>query len=295
LDDDVESKYTAEDWDGFQELVQASNLQDKDVILRVLAMYQDPEEREQQIRNISTVYSSLATEVLPELRRARMTINYEVIGRDDEQIIAEFNDNNAKGLSVEELIYGGNMLVDSDADRIKWYEKAIEMYPNDYRAYNNIASILIENSDTNGAEKYLAKALNVDSAAGEVYTNKALIALKQGATATAEQYLSKASGNTADETMGALAIAQGKYTQAAQYLEGSKSNTAALAQILNKDYSAAAQTLSNVTNADATTTYLQAILAARTGNKTQAKSLASQAAAASSAYKALAEKDLELK
>jgi Flp pilus assembly protein TadD/outer membrane protein OmpA-like peptidoglycan-associated protein len=295
LDDDVESKYTAEDWDGFQELVQASNLQDKDVILRVLSMYQDPEEREQQIRNISTVYSSLATEVLPELRRARMTINYEVIGRDDDQIIAEFNDNNAKGLSLEELIYGGNMLVETDADRIKWYNKAIEMYPNDYRAYNNIASILLQNGDTNGAEQYLTKALNVDSNAGEVYTNKALVALKQGATATAEQYLSKASGNTVNETVGALAIAQGKYAQAAQYLEGSKSNTAALAQILNKDYSAAAQTLSNVSNADATTTYLQAILAARTGNKSQAKSLASQAAAASSVYKALADKDLELK
>jgi tetratricopeptide (TPR) repeat protein len=295
LDDDVESKYTAEDWEGFKELVQASNLQDKDVILRVLSMYQDPEEREQQIRNISTVYSSLATEVLPELRRARLTINYEVIGRDDEQIINEFNNNNAKGLSIEELIYGGNMLADTNDDRIKWYNKAIEMYPSDYRAYNNIASILIENGDIDGAENYLSKALNVDNNAGEVFTNKALIALKQGATDTAEEYLAKAGGNTVDETMGALSIAQGKYAQAAQYLEGSKSNTAALAQILNKDYASAAQTLSNVSTADATTTYLQAILAARTGNKSQAKSLASQAAAASSVYKALSSKDLELK
>lgn len=295
LDDDVESKYTAEDWDGFKELVQASNLQDKDVILRVLSMYQDPEEREQQIRNISTVYSTLATEVLPELRRARLTINYEVIGRDDEQIINEFNNNDAKGLSVEELIYGGNMLVETDAERAKWYNKAIEMYPDDYRAYNNIASMLIEDGDIDGAEKYLNQALKVDNNAGEVFTNKALIALKQGDTETAEQYLAQAGGNTVDETMGALSIAQGKYAQAAQYLEGSKSNTAALAQILNKDYSSAAQTLSNVSDSDATTTYLKAILAARTGNKTQAKSLASQAAAASSAYQTLSSKDLELK
>ncbi len=295
LDDDVESKYTAEDWDGFKELVQASNLQDKDVILRVLSMYQDPEEREQQIRNISTVYSTLATEVLPELRRARLTINYEVIGRDDEQIINEFNNNDAKGLSVEELIYGGNMLVETDAERAKWYNKAIEMYPDDYRAYNNIASMLIEDGDIDGAEKYLNQALKVDNNAGEVFTNKALIALKQGDTETAEQYLAQAGGNTVDETMGALSIAQGKYAQAAQYLEGSKSNTAALAQILNKDYSSAAQTLSNVSGSDATTTYLKAILAARTGNKTQAKSLASQAAAASSAYQTLSSKDLELK
>jgi Flp pilus assembly protein TadD len=258
-------------------------------------MYQDPEEREQQIRNISTVYSTLATEVLPELRRARLTINYEVIGRDDEQIINEFNNNDAKGLSVEELIYGGNMLVETDAERAKWYNKAIEMYPDDYRAYNNIASMLIEDGDIDGAEKYLNQALKVDNNAGEVFTNKALIALKQGDTETAEQYLAQAGGNTVDETMGALSIAQGKYAQAAQYLEGSKSNTAALAQILNKDYSSAAQTLSNVSDSDATTTYLKAILAARTGNKTQAKSLASQAAAASSAYQTLSSKDLELK
>ncbi|MCW3779849.1 hypothetical protein, partial [Levilactobacillus namurensis] len=82
----IDAHYTAQDWDGFQRLVQASNLQDKDVILRVLSMYQDPQEREAQIRNMSAAFRELADGILPELRRSRLIINYETIGRSDEQI-----------------------------------------------------------------------------------------------------------------------------------------------------------------------------------------------------------------
>ena len=108
LDADVDSKYTAEDWEGFQELVSQSNIQDKDVILRVLSMYQDPEEREKQIRNLSAGFKELADEILPELRRARMTINYNIIGRSDDEIQAQYKDDATK-LSVEELLYGATL------------------------------------------------------------------------------------------------------------------------------------------------------------------------------------------
>ncbi|MGX8698122.1 MAG: hypothetical protein ACSW8D_17205, partial [Prevotella sp.] len=102
----LETKYTAEDWEGFQQLVGASNIQDKDVILRVLSMYKDPEEREQQIKNISSAFRELADGILPQLRRARLTINYDVVGRDDNQIKEQLK-SDAKQLSVEELLYAG--------------------------------------------------------------------------------------------------------------------------------------------------------------------------------------------
>lgn len=127
---EVDTKYTAEDWDGFQELVAQSNIQDKDVIIRVLSMYKDPEEREAQIRNMSAVFQELADNILPELRRARLTLNYEIIGRSDDQIADQFRIDASK-LSVEEMLYGANLA--PQANKEAWYQKTTQLYPNDYR------------------------------------------------------------------------------------------------------------------------------------------------------------------
>ena len=122
IETNVDSKYTAQDWEGFQELVQASNIQDKDVILRVLSMYKDPEERETQIRNLSAAFSELADEVLPELRRSRLTINYNIVGRSDDEIKAQYKADATK-LSVEELLYAAS-LTDNDAEKADIYKTA---------------------------------------------------------------------------------------------------------------------------------------------------------------------------
>ncbi len=116
VETDIDAHYTAQDWDGFQQLVQASNIQDKDVILRVLSMYKDPQEREQQIRNMSEGFRELADQILPELRRARLIINYETIGRSDEQIQAQYAADPAK-LDIEELLYAASL--ENDAARRK--------------------------------------------------------------------------------------------------------------------------------------------------------------------------------
>ena len=263
---DVDTKFTAEDWDGFQELISKSNLQDKDVILRVLSMYKDPEEREEQIRNMSEVFTDIKESILPELRRARLIVNYEIIGRSDDQIVAQYNTDPSK-LSVEELIYGANKLVKDDETRRQWNETIGRLYPSDYRSLNNMAQIAITNGQTSLAQTYLKQAAGINRNAPEVNTNLALLALKDGDVATAESYLSKGSGsNTFKEVMGNLNIAKGNYTQAASDLAGVKSNSAALAQILARDYTSAKNTLSDIKNGDAITSYLQAILAARTGD-----------------------------
>lgn len=262
---DVKTKYTAEDWDGFQELVSASNIQDKDVILRVLSMYKDPEEREAQIKNMSAVFQELAETILPELRRARLAINYELIGRSDDEIKAQFASDASK-LSNEELLYGAT-LVNTTAEKEAWYQKATQLYANDYRAYNNLAQLAYAKGDLTSAESHLNKAKSLKADASEVNTNLALIALAKNDIATAESYLAKGSGaDSFKEIMGNLQIAKGNYQQAVGNLNGINTNSAALAQILNKDYSAAKNTLNNVKNADAYTAYLKAIVAARTND-----------------------------
>ncbi len=263
---DVDTKFTAEDWDGFQELVSKSNLQDKDVILRVLSMYKDPEEREQQIRNMSEVFTDIKESILPELRRARLIVNYEIIGRSDDQILEQYKQDPSK-LSVEELVYGANTLVKDNATRQQWNETIAQQYPSDYRAINNMAQQAIADGKNEVAQSLLKQAASINKSAPEVNTNLALLALKDGKVSEAEGYLAKGSGSdTFKEVMGNLNIAKGNYAQAASDLAGVKSNSAALAQILAKDYTSAKTTLAGIKNADAITSYLQAILAARTGD-----------------------------
>ena len=290
---DITGKYTAQDWDGFQKLVAASNIQDKDVILRVLSMYQDPEEREKQIRNMSAGFRELADGILPELRRSRMIINYETIGRSDEQIQAQYKEDATK-LSVDEMLYAAALENNADAKEAI-YKKTTEVYPNDYRAYNNVAALEFAKGNDAEAQKYLAKAQSVDRNAAEVNGNLALLALKNGNVSEAESYAAKAQ-NAGDykKVAGTVALAKGDYAAAEQNLSGSNTTTAALAQILNKNYSGAASTLNNVKNKDAMADYLQAVLNARQGNNSAASSYLKSALQKDPSLTNYANNDLEL-
>ena len=265
LEGHVDSKYTAEDWEGFQELVSKSDLPDKELILRVLSMYEDPEEREAQIKNISSIYSELADEVLPKLRRARITLNYQLIGRSDEQIQEQYAAD-ASVLSLEEILYSA-ILTENAAEQKDIFNTAIKLYPTDYRAYNNLGVMAYNAGDYSAAASYFAKALAANSNAAEVKVNLGYLELLKGNVANAESLMAVgADVKAGDEALGNLYIAQGEYTRAAALLEGTATNSAALAQLLNKDYSTARQTLEAVENPDASTYYLKAVLGARTSN-----------------------------
>lgn len=292
LNTKVDEKYTAEDWDGFKELLQASNIQDKDVILRVLSMYEEPEEREKQIRNLSAGYKELADEILPELRRARLTINYNLIGRTDDEIKQQYKAD-AKELSVEELLYAATLTNDAN-EKKDIYTTTTKQYPEDYRAYNNLASLAYQDGDLAAAKNYLAQAAAKKGDAAEVNANRAFVAMAEGNYDEAQNYLSKATAaKNYNELLGNLQVAQGNYAQAAQSLQGVKTNSAALAQILNKDYTAAASTLSQVAKPNATTSYLKAIVSARTGQNAAVISNLKDAIAKDANLKARAAKDLE--
>ena len=288
----VEATYTAQDWEGFQELVSKSSIQDKDLILRVLSMYQDPEQRETEIKNISSVYKTLADEILPQLRRARLTANYDVIGRSDEEINEAF-DTDAKVLSVDEFLYAATLTQDK-ARQEAIYKKTTELYPSDYRAYNNLGMMAYAANDKAAAENYFKQAASKNANAPEVNTNLGLCELVKGNVANAETYLSKSTGaNTANEALGNLYIKQGQYDKAVAAFGDTKTNSAALAQILAKDYNKAKNTLNAVKNADAYTDYLMAVVGARTNNADLVKSSMEKVAQKDAALAAKAADDRE--
>lgn len=290
---DIDAHYTAQDWDGFQKLVAASNLQDKDVILRVLSMYEDPQEREQQIRNMSAGFRELADGILPELRRSRLIINYETIGRSDEQIEQQYKDDAAK-LSADELLYLATF-DKTPAEQEAIYTKTTQIYDKDYRAYNNLAALALAKGDKATAQKYAEKAASLGSDTPEAQANMGLLALVNGNVQDAERAISKsANSENVKAALGALNIAKGNYAQAEQYFGKTNSNTAALAQLLNKNYAAAAKTLDKVQNPNAMTDYLHAVVAARRGNKFAASSYLKEALQKDPSLKQYAENDLEL-
>lgn len=291
VDQAVDTRYTAEDWDGFQELVSKSNIQDKDLILRVLSMYPDPEQREQEIKNISTVYKDLADDILPQLRRSRLTMNYEIIGKSDDEL-RNLSKNDARSLSLEELLYAATLTSDAK-EKEDIYTKASQFYPTDYRAFNNLGLLAYKAGDLDKAESLFKKAASLNDAA-EPNMNLALVALSKGDQDAAQAYLGKASGtNELGETMGNLYIRQGQYDRAVNSFADAKTNSAALAQILSKDYNKAKATLSAIAEPDAYTDYLTAILGARTNNTTMMATALKSACQKDATLRNKARQDLE--
>ncbi len=289
----IDAHYTAQDWEGFKQLVAVSNIQDKDVIIRVLEMYKDPEEREQQIRNMSAGFQELAKGILPELRRSRMIINYETIGRSDEEILKQYNDD-ASALSVDELLYAAT-LVDTNAEKTAIYKKAASLYKNDARAVNNLASMAMLDGDVDAAKKYVSQAISIDPKQAEAYANRGLLSLVEGDANAAETDIAKAStlGNVS-YAQGVLNLAKGNYKNAESNFKGESTNSAALAQILNKNYAQAVGTLDEAQNKNAVNTYLHAIAAARRENKYAAKSYLKEALEQDPSLESYAANDYEL-
>ena len=263
----VDSKFTAEDWDGFQKMMEASDIQDKDLILRVLSMYQDPEQREREIKNLSSTFQSISSEILPQLRRSRLKLTVDVTGKSDTEIM-NLSASNPSALTANELLYAGT-LATTNREQVTIYEKFTNIYPNDARGYNNLGLMRYYAGDVSGAEKLFEKALSLDPSSADANYNLGLVKLGKGQIADAQAYFGKSAGTAGDlnAALGTSYIAQGDYTKAQNALRDVNSNNAALIQILNNDYNGARTTLAAVRNPNATTAYLGAILAARTNDR----------------------------
>ena len=260
----IDAYYTAQDWEGFRTLVEKSDLPAKDVVLRVLSMYPDPESREREIKNISVVFKQLADNILPKLRRSRLIANVEIIGKSDAEI-QEFIAKAPGHLSAEELLYAAE-LTNSTTEKMRIYQIANQIFKKDYRAYNNIGALYFAQGKIKDAEAWFNKAATLQD--NEVTKlNRGLIALYHGDKEKAQDMISAAI-NTPElgQALAYLYLKQGEYMKAETAFGETVSNNAAVAQLLNGNYAKALKTLQKITTPSATTELIRAIIAARTND-----------------------------
>ena len=260
----IDAHYTAQDWEGFRTLVEKSDLPDKDLVLRVLSMYPDPESREREIKNISVVFKQLADNILPKLRRSRLIANVEIIGKSDAEI-QEFIAKAPGHLSAEELLYAAE-LTNSTTEKMRIYQIANQIFKKDYRAYNNIGALYFTQGKIKDAEAWFNKAATLQD--NEVTKlNRGLIALYHGDKEKAQDMISAAI-NTPElgQALAYLYLKQGEYMKAETAFGETVSNNAAVAQLLNGNYAKALKTLQKITTPSATTELIRAIIAARTND-----------------------------
>lgn len=289
---ELTSSFTPEDWEGFQQLVEKSNIQDKNLILSVLKMYKDPEQREREIRNLSAVFDELADQILPQLRYSKIIATVNVIGKSDAEMEQEFATDPSK-LNIKEILYLGT-LTNDNARKQAIYSTATKLYPNDYRTWNNLGAAEYALGNYSAASKALAQAAKLAPNEKSVELNQGLVALATDNVGKAKDLIGAAAGvPEAASALGVLYLEEGKTANALNSFGSEKNNNAALAQILNKDYSAAKNTLAAVKNPNATTYYLAAVVGARTNNENMVLTNLREAVKLNPEMKAKAQKDLE--
>ncbi len=261
-DDAVRAEPKGEDWEGFKKAMRASDIADKDLILRVLEMYSDKNKREEEIKNIAKTYKEIENNILPDLRRSQVDISYTVEGYTDEELV-DLAKNNAAILTVEELLFAATLFDDLN-DKLEVYQNTARVHADDYRGHNNVGVVLTDLGRMKQAEESFNAAKALASGNGVVNTNLGAMARQNGDAEGAAAYYGKASGGAElSYNKGVLAIAQGDYGRAISSMGGSATLNLALAKILNGDANGARTTLQNSDSESAIADYLKAVCAAR--------------------------------
>ena len=262
------TKFTPEDWEGFQELMAKSNIQDKELILRVLTMYTDPEVREREIKNLSNAFTGVADEILPQLRRSKFTTSIELIGRSDEEI-ASLADSDPSQLNPAELLYAATLTQDMNK-QLAIYNSFMKVYPQDWRGYNNAGFILVQQLKYDDAKSLFEKAEKLNNSEPIIKNNLGVCALKAGDLAKAETYFGAASGagDAVNQNLGILSIIKGNYAQAVKYMGDSDSPNTGLAKIMAGDNNGALKALeSSKLENNYMNEYYKAVIGARTAKE----------------------------
>jgi tetratricopeptide (TPR) repeat protein len=283
---------TPEDWDGFKTLMEESDIQDKDLILRVLSMYSDPVVREQEIRNIAEAFEEIKEKILPELRRSVFTVKTEKIGWSDDELKAWVTDN-MDTLVLEELLYTASLFKDNET-KLKLYSKAWEKYPKCVRAANNVGVVKLAMKDMDGAKKAFEAAKGLKDH-NIIKNNLGVIALRQGDIETAEQMFSAASGagEEVNQNLAAIKIIQGDYDAAKSLLGATQCYNNALVILLQGQPDRAYEMLRGLDTDHAMVHYLMAVAAARGDDKDAMLDALRSAVAKEAKLKEHAAKDIE--
>jgi len=259
-------KSTTEDWEGFKNLVQNSDIEDKELILRVLSMYEDPEVKEQELRKMSEAFVVLAEDILPKLRRSELKIDVDEIGFSDEEI-ADYIDSKPDTLDLEEMLYAAT-LTDDDNEKLEIYQATLERHPECPRAQNNVGVMHIKLGDLDAAEDALNAAKEMKDNNPVVNNNLGVIELERGNVEAAQELFTQSTdaGQNVNHNLGIIAIKNGNYDAAINYLSQSESFNAALAMVLVDKNSSAMNLLDQLEEQDAMMYYLKAVTAARMDN-----------------------------
>lgn len=282
-----------EDWDGFMKSVQASNIQDKNIILNVVKSQTDLAQREQEIRNMTLVYGEIEDEILPPLRRVEMAVNCFEPKKSDEQI-AELSTSNPAELDNKELLFAATLTNDLNT-KLAIYENAMKVYAKDWRGYNNAAAVLLMMNNTERAQSLLEQANQMSPNNPEVINNMGVVASMNKDYTKALTYYAEAEklGADASYNKGIAFIPKGKYDQALTSLRSAKcSYNLALAQLMSDNNNAAITTL-DCAKENAQVHYLKAVVAARNENTSAMYESLVKAFTADASLKAQAQKDRE--
>jgi tetratricopeptide (TPR) repeat protein len=261
------TKFTPEDWDGFKELMSKSTIQDKELILRVLAMYTDPEVREREIKNLSQAFTSVASEILPQLRRSKFTTSIDLIGKSDDEI-AYLADFEPAKLNRAELLYAATLTKDLNK-QLAIYNSFMTVYPDDWRGFNNAGLVLVNQQKSTDAKNLFEQAEKMNNNEPIIKNNLGVVALKEDDLAKAEVYFGAASGagEAVNNNLGILSIMKGEYGKAVKYFGDSDSPNTGLAKILVGDNNGALKSLENCTwEGCYMKEYFKAVVGARTAN-----------------------------
>jgi tetratricopeptide (TPR) repeat protein len=287
-------KTTAEDWDGFKKLVEQSSIQDKDLILRVLSMYSDPDVRDKEIKNMTAAFDVLKTDILPKLRRSKMVINVDKIGRTDEQILSQIN-SDPKELNVEEMLYAATLTKDPN-EKLKYYKITAEYFPKCIRAHNNIGATYLAMGKPDEAlpELEAAKALQNNDV---VKNNLGFVELLKGNMAKAEEYFNSMTAATPESKwgLGTIAITKGEYDKAVNYFGNEPCFNLALALVCKGDVTKAKAVLDSMKDLCkcGKPSYLKAVVGARLDDRNYMLNGLREAIGFNPDWKAYAKTDIE--
>ena len=294
VDVQLKTKYTPEDWDGFKELLEKSNIQDKELILRVLSMYNDPEVREREIKNLSATFTEVADEILPQLRRAKMTTSVELIGKTDEELKAAAKAD-ASSLNPAELLYAATLFEDLN-EQLSVYNSFIKVYPNDWRGPNNAGFVLTKLWKYADAKPMFVKAEKLKTNEPIVKNNVGTVTLTEGDVANAETLFGAAAGagEEVNYNMGIVSIKKAEYAKAVKYFSKYKDVNSGLAKLLAGDNNGAVKDLDACTLEGCyMTEYFKAVVGARTAKETMLFDSLKAACDMNAKLKAVAKTDME--
>ena len=285
---------TAEDWDGFKKLMESSSIADKDLILRVLSMYNDGEQREKEIKNLSKTYTEVAEKILPKLRRSVITVNVDKKSRTDE-MISKLATTAPDSLSVEEMLYAATLTNDVNT-KVQIYTAAEKKYASDWRTSNNLGVALLAQNKVSEAGDAIKRAEKNANGNPIVMNNLGAITAKTGNRKAAMEYYNKANGagSEVNYNKGILNVRDGQYADAVANFGTYKGFNKALAELLNGNAGAVTSTINDSNEKDmALSFYLKAVAAARNNNTAEVINNLKTAVEKDGSLKAMAKDDAE--